>query len=129
MLLVAAALALAIVLSLAGVLGERLFRDNHHAGDCRRAGGCFRVIGNGLGVEASGGAAKDAGESRGQCEIANGIGLHEEFLSTVGSGGCLETLLSMAERTEPNSKGHALTVRLLESQTRDWLQTSRTEEL
>lgn len=36
--LVAAALALAVVLALAGVLGERLCGDKHHAGECGGAG-------------------------------------------------------------------------------------------
>src|SRR5580698_10747424 len=44
--LVAAALAFAIVLSLAGVLGKLLLRGNHHTGDCRGACGCLRLAGN-----------------------------------------------------------------------------------
>jgi hypothetical protein len=85
--LVAAALAFAIVLSLAGVLGKLLLRGNHHTGDCRGACGCLRLAGTGLGVEARGRAAEEAGESGGQSEVAYCSGFHEEFLFSVGPGG------------------------------------------
>src|ERR1700733_4870170 len=86
-LLVAAALALAIVLPLTGVLGEsRLLVGNQHARNSGRTCSALRVSGNRLGVETSSGAAEKPGESRGQCEVASGIGLHEESLSSVGSG-------------------------------------------
>jgi hypothetical protein len=85
MLLVAAALALAVVLTLAGVLRQILLigRD-HDTSKCGGAGGRFRVSGNRLGVETGSGAAKKAGESRGQHEVVYIVALHEEFLSSVG---------------------------------------------
>src|ERR1700746_2461826 len=85
MLFVAAALALAIVLSFAGVLGQVLligcYRDTGKRGG---AGGGFRGSGNRWGVETGSGAAKKAGESRGQHEVVYIVALHEEFLSSVG---------------------------------------------
>lgn len=90
--LVAAALAFAIVLSLAGVLGKLLLRGNHHTGDCRGACGCLRLAGNGLGVEARGRAAEEAGESGGQSEVAYSSGFHEEFLFFGWSRRCARKL-------------------------------------
>ncbi len=64
MLLVAASLALAIVLALAGVLGQVLLvgRD-HDTSKCGGAGGRFRVSGNRLGVETGSGAPKKAAKA------------------------------------------------------------------
>ena len=60
---------------------------SHHTGDCRRDAGCrFRVTGDRLSIETGSGAAEEAGECCGQCEVAYGVGLHEEFLSSVGPG-------------------------------------------
>ena len=80
-----AALALAIVLSLAGVLGQVLLIGCYRYTDkCGRTGGRFRVPGNRLGVETGSGTAKKAGESRGQHEVVYIVARHEEFLSSVG---------------------------------------------
>src|ERR1700758_3514314 len=68
MLLVAAALSLTVVLSLAGVLGEGLgvvFR--HHTGDSWRNTGDARVTDNRLCVGADCGAAHKAGKSCCEC--------------------------------------------------------------
>ena len=44
------------------------------------------MAGEGLSIETGSSAAQEARESCGQCEVAYGIGLHEEFLSSVGPG-------------------------------------------
>jgi hypothetical protein len=77
MLLVAAALSLAVVLSLAGMLGERLLAIFSHRTSDSRRDAC--VTGEGLSIETDSGAAQEARESCGQCEVAYGVGLHEEF--------------------------------------------------
>jgi hypothetical protein len=90
-LLIAAALSLAIILALAGVLGEVLFGDHHHAGGGGRRTGCrVRVTGDRLSIETGGGAAEETGERCCQSEIAYCAGFHEEFLSSVRSGGAPE---------------------------------------
>src|ERR1700756_3158820 len=68
---VASALALAVVLAFAGVLGYIRFVLGYHdaqesSGTCR----CCRLARGRLGVKASGGTAEEAGESRGQSDVA-----------------------------------------------------------
>jgi hypothetical protein len=82
-LLIAAALALAVVLSLAGVLGELLAIVSQRTGDDRRGA---RVTGERLSVETGGGAAEKAGERCCDRETAYSAWFHEEFLSLVSSG-------------------------------------------
>jgi hypothetical protein len=82
-LLIAAALAFAVVLSLAGVLGELLAICSQRTGDDRRGA---RVTGERLSVETGGGAAEETGERCCHREIAYRAGFHEEFLSSVRSG-------------------------------------------
>jgi hypothetical protein len=85
--LVTAALALAVVLALAGVLGELLEANLDQRASGQRSGrGHLRMAGERLSVEASGCSAEEASECCGHCEVAYGIDLHEEFLSSIGSG-------------------------------------------
>jgi hypothetical protein len=62
------------------------------------------MTGGGLCVEPGGGAAKEACESRGQCEVAYGIVTHQETLSSVDLGAMPGTfgidLLWMAGKNE-----------------------------
>jgi hypothetical protein len=82
-LLVAAALAFAVVLTFAGVLRKVFLAGcSQHTSERQGTGGRFGVSGNRLGVETSGGAAEKAGEGRGQDEVVNTVSLHEEFLSS-----------------------------------------------
>jgi hypothetical protein len=74
---VTAALALAVVLTFAGVLGEVLLIGcNHDTGDWRRTGSRFGVSGNGLCVETDGSAAEKASEGRGEDEVVYIAALH-----------------------------------------------------
>jgi hypothetical protein len=85
--LVTAALALAVVLALAGVLWELLEANLDQRASGQRSGrGHPRMAGEGLSIEASGCSAEEASECCGRCEVAYGIDLHEEFLSSIGSG-------------------------------------------
>jgi hypothetical protein len=84
---IAAALAFAVVLSLAGVLGELLAIGSQRTGDDRRGA---RVTGERLSVETGGDAAEEAGERCCHSEIAYCAGFHKEFLSSVRSGNAPE---------------------------------------
>jgi hypothetical protein len=75
----AAALALAIVLALARVLGEvgvRVVLGNQHAGGGRCAGGGGSVLRGRLSVQASGCAAEQTGKRSSECEGIYGMVLH-----------------------------------------------------
>jgi len=83
MLLVAAALSLTVVLSLAGVLGKILLIYSRHASDSRSGSARgIGVTGDRLSIETGCGSTEETGESCGQCEVANCSVLHEEFLSS-----------------------------------------------
>ena len=84
-LFVAAALALAVVLTFACVLRQVLVIGCYrNTSKCRGDGGHFGVSGNRLGVETGSRAAEKAGEGRGQDKVVYIVDLHEEFLSSVG---------------------------------------------
>jgi hypothetical protein len=84
-LFVAAALALAVVLTFAGVLGQVLLIGcNHDAGEWGGTGSRFGVSGYGLCVETDGSAAEKASEGRGEDEVIYIVALHLDFLSSVG---------------------------------------------
>jgi hypothetical protein len=84
-LLVAAALALAVVLTFAGVLGQVLLIGcNHDTGEWGGTGSRFGVSGYRLSVETYGSAAEKAGEGRGEDEVVYIAALHKDFLSSVG---------------------------------------------
>src|ERR1700722_11274595 len=75
-----AALALAIVFALAGVLGEvgvRVVLGNQHAGGGRCAGGGSGVVLGRLSVQASSCASEQTGKRSGECEGICGMVLHE----------------------------------------------------
>ena len=75
----AAALALAIVLALAGVLGEvgvGIVLGNQHAGGGRCVGGRGGVVLGRLSVQASSCAAEQPGKRSGECEGIYGMVLH-----------------------------------------------------
>ena len=79
MLRIAAALALAIVLALAGVLSRGVLRDEEHASLSRSA-----VVSGGLRVEANGRAAKKTSECGREGQVVCGIDFHEEAPFMVG---------------------------------------------
>jgi hypothetical protein len=81
MLCVAAALALAVVLALAGVLGSwgLVLRDKEHAGVGRSA-----VLSGGLCVEASGRTAKKTSECGREGQVVCSVDFHWEHLSWLG---------------------------------------------
>jgi hypothetical protein len=84
MLFVATSLAFAVVLSLAGVLGQVLLISCHHdTGECRRTGVRFGVAGDWLGVESGSGSAEKACEGRGKDEVVYIVAFHKEFLSSM----------------------------------------------
>jgi hypothetical protein len=84
-LFVAAALALAVVLTFAGVLGQVLLIGcDHDTGECRGTGSRFGVSGYRLSVETDGSAAEKASEGRGEDEMVNIVALHGDFLPSVG---------------------------------------------
>lgn len=80
---IAAALAFAVILALAGVFGQVLLAGvlRGGAGEQKRVRADGAVRGYRLSVEPSSGSAHQSGEGCGQCEVCNGGGLHEEFLS------------------------------------------------
>ena len=94
MLLVAAALALAVVLTLAGVLGQVLLIELQPSH--QRMPRSWRLLREwperGCALRRAVGAAEEAGESRGQSEVAYSVGLHEEFLFFGWSRRCARKL-------------------------------------
>jgi hypothetical protein len=86
-LLVAAALALAVVLTFAGVLGQVLLIGcNHDTGEWRGTGSRFGVSGYRLSVETDGSAAEKASEGRGEDEVVYIVALHEISFLQLGIG-------------------------------------------
>jgi hypothetical protein len=83
MLGIAAALALAVIFALAGMLGQVLIAGvlRGGAGEQKSVRADGAVRGYRLSVEASSGSTHQSGEGCGQCEVCNGGGLHKEFLS------------------------------------------------
>jgi len=74
MLLVAAALTLAIILALAGVLGRSwclVLRNQKHAGLGRTA-----ILSSGLRVKANGSTAKETGECGGEGKVVYRVDFH-----------------------------------------------------
>jgi hypothetical protein len=87
---VAAALALAVVLTFAGVLGQVLLLGcNHDTGDWRGTGSGFGVSGHRLSVETDGRAAEKASEGRGEDEVVYIAALHEISFLQLGIGSML----------------------------------------
>jgi hypothetical protein len=86
-LFVAAALALAVVLTLAGVLGEVLVIGcNHDTGEWGGTGSRFGVSGYRLSVETDGSAAEKASEGRGEDKVLYIVALHEISFLQLGIG-------------------------------------------
>jgi len=84
MLCVAAALALAIILALAGVLrgsgGSLILCDEEQASVSWRSG----VVASTLSIQTSGGPTEKSGKCGGEGEVVYGIDLHEKHLSWLG---------------------------------------------
>lgn len=129
--LITAALTFAVVLAFAGMLGELFLRDDHHSRNCRGTCSRFGMAGDRLSVKASGSAAEEADECRGQCKIAYGAGFHEVFLS-IGPGGVPGVLdltrMDFGREELDRTFRDAFQCRTFEAPRRDWLQVAKTLE-